>query len=232
MRRLFITGIEKNPHKTFITAGLGATLQSLGHTTCVYKPVANDMEIFQRIDPRIKTFASYLIKTQKDPIVAEIEEGVAINFSQISGDYHDIYKQCEFTFVEGTNGLMTPLGRDFFEDDLVKSLNLPVLFVVSPGGKCSLQPSSANNSTEDADNVIININHAVVSGIPVRGVILNDCPEKTDMPRLIEEHTDAKILGMLPKIRPNIKPDELISTILTSVDIEGVLDMKIAKLEL
>lgn len=217
MRRLFITGIEKNPNKTFITAGLAATLQSLGYTTCVYKPVANDMDIFQRIDPRIKTFASYIIKTKKDPIVAEIEEGIAINFSQISGDYHGIYKECEFTFAEGTNGLMTPLGQDFFEDDLVKRLNLPVLFAAAPG---------------PVDNVIITINHAVVSGIPVRGVILNDCPEKTDMPRLIEEHTDAKVLGLLPKIRPNIKPDELISIILTSIDIEGVLDMKIAKLEL
>jgi len=218
MRRLFITGIEKNPHKTFITAGLAATLQSLGYTTCVYKPAANDMDIFRRIDPHIKTFASYIIKTRKDPIVAEIEEGITIDFSKISGDYRDIYKECEFTFVEGTNGLMTPLGQDFFEDDLVKSLNLPVLFAAAP-------------AQTPVDNVIININHAVVSGIPVRGVILNDCPEKTGMPRLIEEHTDAKVLGLLPKIRPNIKPDELISTILTSVDIEGVLDMKIAKLE-
>ena len=230
MRRLFITGIEKNPHKTFITAGLAATLQSLGYTTCVYKPIANDMDFFKRIDPRIKTYTSYIIKTKKDPVVAEIEEGIIINPGRISVDFHNIYKECEFTFVEGTNGLMTPLGQDFFEDDLVKSLNLPVLFAVAP-------------AQTPADNVIININHAIASGIPVRGVILNDCPEKTDMPRLIEENTDAKVLGVLPTIVPplrgdrnlrfrgGVKPDELISTILTSVDIEGVLDMKIAKLE-
>ena len=217
MRRLFITGIEKNPHKTFITAGLAATLQSLGYTNCVFKPVANDMDFFGRIDPRIKTHTSYVIKTKKDPVVAEIEEGIVIEPSRISADYYGIYKACEFTFVEGTNGLMTPLGQDFFEDNLVKMLNLPVLFAVTPA---------------PADNVIININHAIVSGIAVRGVILNDCPEKTDMPRLIEEHTDTKVLGLVPKLRPNIKPDELISTILTSVDIEGVLDMKIARLEL
>ena len=39
MLGLFLTGIRPKSGKTFVTAGLAATMQSLGYSTCVYKPV-------------------------------------------------------------------------------------------------------------------------------------------------------------------------------------------------
>ena len=39
MLELFVSGSEKYSGKTFITAGLAATMQSLGYSTSVYKPV-------------------------------------------------------------------------------------------------------------------------------------------------------------------------------------------------
>ena len=39
MLNLYITSGNKKDGKTFLTAGLGATMQSLGYVTSVYKPV-------------------------------------------------------------------------------------------------------------------------------------------------------------------------------------------------
>ena len=39
MLNLYITSTEKRQGKTFLTAGIAATMQSLGYTTSVYKPI-------------------------------------------------------------------------------------------------------------------------------------------------------------------------------------------------
>ena len=39
MLELFVTGADQNSDKIFVTAGLTATMQSLGYSTAVYKPV-------------------------------------------------------------------------------------------------------------------------------------------------------------------------------------------------
>ena len=75
-------------------------------------------------------------------------------------------------------------------------------------------------------------------GIDVSGVIINRYPEGTTdaaiktAPRLIEEYTDVKILGILPSFDRNLNPNDLITEILNGVDIEAVFDVPIAKLQL
>ena len=121
----------------------------------------------------------------------------------------------------------TPLADKFLEQDLVKMLEVPVLLVVSP-------------SENSVNNTLANINQAVASGVKIRGVIINDCPEVIhdlnikSMPKLIEKYTDTKILGVMPHIEnlKKINPNDLISNVLTGIDIESVFDVKIAKLEL
>ena len=57
---------------------------------------------------------------------------------------------------------------------------------------------------------------------------------KAETPKLIEKYTDTKILGVMPHIEnlKKINPNDLISNVLTGIDIESVFDVKIAKLEL
>ena len=69
-------------------------------------------------------------------------------------------------------------------------------------------------------------------------MIINDYPDNTDdmniklLPRLIEEYTDIKILGVLPSFDRNINPNDLITEILNGVDIEAVFQVQIAKLQM
>ncbi len=239
MLELFVSGSEKYSGKTFITAGLAATMQSLGYSTSVYKPVqtgaiekngfiqAPDLAFVKFVDPYIKTYFSYLLKNNIIPAVAAELEQISINKEIIYQDYESIKKKYECILTDGTMGLSTPLGDDFLEQDLVSMLNIPVLIVVSPSG------NSVNNTISE-------VNQAMTSGIKIRGVVINNCPENfqdlnvKSLPKLIEKYTDVKILGIMPYIGDlkKINPNDLISNILTGIDIESVFDIKIAKLEL
>ena len=74
MLNIFITSSEKKSGKTFITAGLAATMKSLGYSTCVYKPIQTngieingfmqspDLTFVKTIDPYINTHFSYICR--------------------------------------------------------------------------------------------------------------------------------------------------------------------------
>ena len=238
MLNIFITGSDINVGKTFITAGLAATMQSLGYSTCVYKPIQTgaiekngfaqspDLAFVKNIDPYIKTYSSYLLKKTSMPLVAAEAENIIIDKNSIKKDYDVIIKEHDCTIVEGTGGIMTPIAPNLLLSDVIKTLELPVLVVVKPD-------SATVNQT------LLTINHALSKGIKVRGVIINNFPENTtdidikSIPRLIEEYSDAKILGVVKNFRnvKNINPSDLITNILNGIDIESVFDVKIAKLD-
>ena len=77
-------------------------------------------------------------------------------------------------------------------------------------------------------------------GIKIAGVIINKYPEDKDdvavktAPRLIEDYSNAKILGIIPEIKnfQYIKPGDLIDIMINCVDIEKVFGLRIPKLNL
>ncbi len=237
MLNLFVTGVEKNAGKTFITAGLAATMQGLGYSTCVYKPVqtgsiekngfaqSSDLVFVKTIDPYLKTYSTYLLKSQAVPILAAEEEGVVIDKQLIKKEFEVLQKENDCTIVNSSGEISSPLGTNFLVSDMVKMLDLPLLIVASPGENL-------------INNTLLSINNAVEKGIKVRGVIINDYPEYTNnsdlksAPRLIEEYSDAKILGVIPHFSDTkLDPSDLITNILNGIDIESVFDVKIAKLD-
>ena len=91
MLNLYITSNNKGDGKTFVTAGLAATMQSLGYATSVYKPIQTsgkvingftqspDLTFIKAIDPYINTHFSYLYKINAEPLIAsEIENNQII----------------------------------------------------------------------------------------------------------------------------------------------------------
>lgn len=238
MLNIFITGTDVNVGKTFITAGLAATMQSLGYLTCVYKPIQTgsldkngfmqspDLVFVKSIDPYIKTFSSYLLKKSATPFIAAEKENIIIDRNYIKKDYEAIISEYDCTITESTGGIMTPLGFNFLVSDLIQILNLPVVLVIKP-------------DSGTVNHTLLTINHAVSKGLNVRGVIINNLPEETNdidiktAPRLIEEYSDTKVLGIVKNF-PDIKkinPNDLITTILNGIDVENVFDVKISKLD-
>ncbi len=237
MLDLFVTGADEYSDKIFVTAGLAATMQSLGYSAGVYKPVdagaiekngfiqSLDLAFVKFVDPYIKTYFSYLLKNKSAPILSAAAENIVIEKNVILADFQKIQDINECLLVEGSFGLASPLGRNFLEEDMVKMLDIPLLLVVSA--------KAAN-----INNILLTINHASETGINLRGVILSNYPQTCDdvniklMPRLIEEYTNAKVLGILPEFDKNLNPNDLITEILNGVDVEGVFNVRIAKLQM
>lgn len=238
MLNIAIVGSDINVGKTFITAGLAATMQSLGYSTCVYKPIQTgaiekngfaqspDLVFVKTVDPYIKTTSSYLLKQSSSAIIAAEAENIIIDRTVIKKDYDAIQKECDCTIVESTGGIMTPLAPNFLVSDMIKDLEIPIVIIIRPD-------SGIINQT------LLTINHAELKGINIRGVIINNVPEKTkdpdlkNTPRLIEEYTNTKILGILKNFsQTKIDPNNLITDVLNGIDIESVFDVKIAKLDI
>ena len=76
-------------------------------------------------------------------------------------------------------------------------------------------------------------------GIKVNGIIVNKYPEDNEdigiknVPRLIEEYTDASVVGIIKELSgyEEMSPASIIDNVLNGVDIEKVFDIKIPKLE-
>lgn len=237
MLNLYVTSSNRSEGKTFLSAGLAATMQSLGYSTSVYKPIQTkgiehngfmqspDLTYVKTIDPYLNTNFSYLYKSDMEPLIASELENEPIDIEVISRDYQRIVSMSDCTIVDGDCGLLSPIAPSIQTADLVKKLQLPSVFVVKP--------------REDSINdTLLSIYTAQEKGLEIRGVVINniqeDCPQQllNAIPRVIEEYTNVKILGLIPYIGAKFSPEDLITNILNGVDIESLFNVKIEKLDL
>ncbi len=236
MLNLYISSASKKEGKTFLTAGLAGTMQSLGYSTCVYKPIQTsgiehngfmqspDLTFIKSIDPYIDTHFSYLYKSNLEPLIASEFENDPIDIDLINSEYSRLLTISDCTILDGDSGLLSPLAPNIQTVDLIKKLQIPVLFVLTP--------------REDSINdTLLSIYAAQEKGVEIRGVVINniyeDCskPLLNAIPRVIEEYTNVKILGLIPHLKQKFSPEDIITTVLNGVDIESVFNVKIEKLD-
>ena len=236
MLNLYVTSTNHKDGKTFLTAGLAATMQSLGYSTSVYKPVQTggielngfmqspDLTFIKSLDPYINTSFSYLYKTKAEPLIASEIENDPINLEQVINDYRKLAVQSDCTIVDSDGELLSPLSATVQNYDVIKMLQTPVLITVTPS-------QNAINST------LLTINAAYEKGLDVRGVVINNITDDgpkthlTAITRIIEEYSNAKILGLMPHINGKIVPEDIITAVLNGIDIESVFNVKIEKLD-
>lgn len=237
MLSLYVASTEQKTGKTFVSAGLAATMQSLDYSTCVYKPVQTsgieingfmqspDLTYIKTIDPYIETYFTYLFKSDCEPLIAAEKEREFIDIDLIAHEYKNIIQKYDCSILDGSNGIMSPLAPGVTSLDMIKLLKVPLLLVISP-------------SMEAVNNALMILNLAQEKGIEIRGAVINNIPEYSDsikltsIPRIIEEYSDAKILGLVNRLNDKFNPNELITSILNGIDIESVFGVKIAKLDL
>ena len=237
--QIFVTGTTSKTGKTFVSASLAAIMQSLGYKAGVYKPfqsgaieqnsflISPDLNYVKKLDFYVETHCSYLFKEQCAlPIAAKIQN-TEIDIKTVVDDYEIIKQKCETLIVEGTSGLMEPVVNDKLMGDVAKQIDIPILIVTKP-------------DFDTINHTLLTINYAKSIGLDIAGVILNQYPTSTNdiaiktIPRLIEEYSDANILGIIPEI-PNCdiaKPSDIINVFINSVDIEKIFRIKIPKLNI
>ena len=237
MLNLYITSPRQKEGKTFLTAGLAATMQSLGYSTSVYKPIQTcgiekngfmqspDITYVKTVDPYIKTHFTYLYKGNVEPLVASELENECIDIDYINSEFNKISCVSDCTIIDGDRGLLSPLAQSTQTIDMIKKMQTPILFSVTPREDC-------------INDILSCIYIAQEKGALVRGVVINDITNDcsntllNSMTRVIEEYTSVKILGLVSHMLGKIRPEDLISTVLNGVDIENIFDVKIEKLQL
>ena len=237
MFNLYITSSNRKDGKTFLTAGIAGTMQGLGYSTTVYKPIQTagvekngflispDLTFVKSVDPYIETQFTYIYRTKTEPLLASELENEPIDIDLINSEYRNFSKLRDCCLLDGDCGILSPLAPGVQTVDLIKKLQIPLLFVVSP--------------REDSINdTLLSIYTAQEKGIEIRGVVINnikeDCSKQllTAIPRVIEEYTNVKILGLMPHLEGRVAPEDMISAVINGVDIESVFKVKIEKLDL
>ena len=236
MLNLYITSANKGDGKTFVSAGIAATMQSLGYSTCVYKPIQTsgielkgfmqspDLTFIKSIDPYINTHFSYLFKTNSEPLIAAEKENEFIDIELINTEYQRIISNTDCVLLDGDNGLLSRIAPSLQTADMIKKLQIPVLFVITP-------------KEDSINDTLLSIYTAQEKGIDIRGVVINNIREGcskellTAITRVVEEYSNVSILGLLPHLGEKIVPEELITSVLNGIDIESIFRVKIEKLD-
>lgn len=236
MLNIYVTSPNRGEGKTFLSSGLAATMQSLGYSTCVYKPIQTngidiggfmqspDLTLVKAIDPYINTHFTYLFKDDYEPLIAAENENQFIDIDLINNDFKKLISASECVITDGDGGILSPIAPSLQNIDLLKKIQVPAVYVVTP-------------SKNTINDTLLSIYATLDKGAEVRGVIINniqeDCPKEllTSITRVIEEYSGINILGLLPSIEDKTVPEELITCILNGIDIESLFGVRIEKLE-
>jgi dethiobiotin synthetase len=200
---IFITGTDTGVGKTIAAAALARLLRERGVNVGVMKPVTSgcreksgrlvseDAELLAwgaglaGVDADV---APYLLRQPIAPAEAASRDGVRIDFRIIGEAFARLASRYDFVIVEGVGGLMVPLVEGLLIADLINYLSLPLLIVTSP-----------NLGT--VNQTLLTCFAAKQLGITVRGVIINNYPERPGIaeesaPTLIASLAGAPFLGI------------------------------------
>ena len=238
MINIFVSGTDEKYGEDFVTLGLSATMQSLGYLTCLYKPVETGVLTrngfkqsrkyaqVNAIDSYIKVASSYSLTEETSPVCAGEAENIEIKKEIIRRDFRLLTKEADCLITQGNGGIMFPYGKDFVVADLIKSLHAPLLIVTNA-------KAGAINQT------LLTIDKAFQKGINIQGVVIFKDEKNTDekelknLPTLVEEYTDARILGIVNGAdTTKVSANKLITETLNGIDIEKVFGIRIAKLSI
>jgi len=153
---IFISGSDTNIGKTLISAWLCA------HSNyAYYKPIQtgcisdSDSLTVQTLSPNTKVYPeSYRFQLPLSPHLAAKAEHTEINLQKI------IIPQNQQLMIEGAGGLLVPVNQEYLMIDLIRSLNIGVILVVSS------RLGTINHS-------LLSIEALRMRKIPIHGVILS-----------------------------------------------------------
>jgi dethiobiotin synthetase len=145
---IFITGTDTGVGKTFVGAGLVATLRERGIDVGVMKPAETGCVLRKgvlvprdalklmkagAVDDPLDLVNPYRFRDPLAPASAAAREGKKIEIRRIVSAFRILSQKHNYMVVEGAGGIMVPLtsNRQFL--DLAEVLNLPVIVVARPG---------------------------------------------------------------------------------------------------
>ena len=135
-RIIFVTGTDTGVGKTLLTALLLQHLRSSGVHALAMKPFCSggrrDVEILRSIQGEClpeKQINPFYFSEPIAPLVAARRQGRVIRLPEVIRAVRDVWKQCECLLVEGSGGVLVPVGETLFVADLIAALGCETLVV-------------------------------------------------------------------------------------------------------
>lgn len=204
-KRFFVTGIDTDAGKTYVTVGLLEAAKRAGLKSIGLKPIAAGAELVEdclrNSDALLMQQASSvkIAYEQVNPVVLEeaiaphiaaMKEGRLVTVSRLEGFIKGtLLTPHDFALIEGAGGWRVPLNDREFLSDLAKSLCFPVILVVNMKLGC-------------LNHAILTAEAIVRDGLSLAGWVANTGKEK--MPSFEENlasltsRLSAPLLGVLP----------------------------------
>jgi len=203
-RGIFVTGTDTGVGKTWVSAGLMATLQGQGLRVLGMKPVAagcartadglrnEDALLLQRQGSHPVDYTvinPYAFAPPVAPHLAAAQAGVHIEMERIARHYQTLAAEADAVVVEGAGGWLVPLNERESMADLAVALELEVVLVVGLRLGC--------------------INHALLTAEAIRsrgcqlaGWVANTLDlHMSKLPQnilTIQQRIDTPLLGLIP----------------------------------
>ena len=214
---IFVTGINTDVGKTYVTGLLACYLQKQGHSVITQKIAqtgcvgeSEDINIHRELmeipatdEDKNGLTCPYIFEPPMSPHLAAKLAGTEIDCNRINAATDELAAKYDYVIVEGVGGLYVPLNDDTTVIDLIAERNYPVILVSSP--------------------VLGSINHTLMSiellkqkSIKLLGIAYNlhgsNNPDITEDSRSIflnalKQHDYPPIIIDIPAIKPEITPD-------------------------
>jgi len=131
---IFITGTDTGVGKTLLTALLLHHLRQSGVRALAMKPFCSggraDVKLLQSLQPGELSeleMNPFYFKEPVAPMVAARKNQRNIRLSEVVARIKRVEKKCDCLIVEGSGGLLVPLGKQFSVADLISKLNCQVI---------------------------------------------------------------------------------------------------------
>jgi dethiobiotin synthetase len=133
---IFITGTDTGVGKTLFTALLLHHLRQTGVRALAMKPFCSgglaDVKLLQSLQPGELSDAEmnpFYFREPIAPLVAAQKNRRIIRLSEVLSCIKHVENKCDCLLIEGSGGLLVPLGKGFTVADLIGKLNCQVIVV-------------------------------------------------------------------------------------------------------
>jgi dethiobiotin synthetase len=133
---IFITGTDTGVGKTLLTALLLCHLRQKPGRTLAMKPFCSgglgDVRLLQSLQPGELSDAEmnpFYFAQPVAPLVAATKKQKNVRLSDVLERIHAIKMKCDRLIIEGSGGLLVPLGENYTVADLIAALDCQVIVV-------------------------------------------------------------------------------------------------------
>ena len=144
MKNIFITATGTDVGKTYTTLKLLRIFAKQNLKVAAFKPIetgvdkfpkdaAKLLEVSQKLNPNLKTFTLLDICPIQLTLPAAPSVAIGknkIDMKKIISSYKKLQLHCDIILIEGAGGLFTPIEKDFYMIDLIKTFEATALLVV------------------------------------------------------------------------------------------------------